>query len=178
MTLRVPPVGEAWQGGDLRLTQGGDRPPRRTTMPGEWQYHGDGVKTAVSTTHDLDGRLKSVRVQLDCFKVRTWTEEEIEEHPTKKAKHLSWDDREEVFEEYADGAHATLRFSVSDGTATLESIEPEDGEKVRANHMPLLVAAERVLNQLAGVEETENPMETLDAAYDDAAGIYIDRLDG
>lgn len=147
-------------------------------MPGEWQYHGDGVKTAVTTTHDLDGRLKSVRVQLDCFKVREWTQEEVEEHPTKTGKHLSWDERDEVFEEYRDGAHATLRFDVSDGTATLGDIEPEDDDRVRPNHMPLLRAAERVLEGLSDVDAVENPRDTLTAAYEGAEGIYIERLDG
>lgn len=149
-------------------------------MPGEWQYHADGVKTGVTTRHDLDGTLKSVRIQLDTFKVRAWTEDEdVIEAAGKNLKHMHYDEETDAYEEYTDGAHATLRFGVDDGVAALKSIEPEDGERLEPKHMALLPAAERVLGHMSEVESFEDTIESFSEVYFDASesGIHIDRLD-
>lgn len=146
-------------------------------MPTDWTYHADGVKTAVTTKHQLDGRLKSVRLNLDCFKVRSWTEEEIEES-TREKEHLVYDEKEDVWEDYADGSHAILRFSVDGGNATLKSIEPKDGGRVKPRHIAILPAAERVVEQLDEVDTCYSTIETLANAYHQAGEVYIDKLDG
>jgi len=145
-------------------------------MPSEWNYHADGVGTAVQTRHDLDGRLKSVTVQLDAFKVRSWTEDEVEDNPNAP-NNLFYDERDEVYEQHADGAHATMKFSVTDGQAELSSIKPEDGDTVEPRHMMLLRGAERVLEQLSEVDRVGGTIEALEGEYDEASAIYIDALD-
>ena len=146
-------------------------------MPSKWNYHGDGVKTAVSTSHGLDGTLKSVRLQLDCFRTREWTEEEIDEHPAPPT-HVDYDETDDLFYQHADGAHATIRFDVDDGTAVLQSITPEDEDAFRPDHIPLLVSAKRILEHIDGVENVIDPMETLQDYHTNASNIYIQQLDG
>lgn len=149
-------------------------------MPSEWQHHADGVKTGVTTYHRLDGSIKSVRLQLDTFKVRSWTEdEEVIEAAGKKLKHLHYDEETDAYEEYGDGAHATLRFSVDGSKAKLKSIEPEDGDRIEPRHVRLLAAAERVITNVDGVDSYETPFDTLVREYTqaDEAGIHIDALD-
>lgn len=151
-------------------------------MPTEWQYHADGVKTAVRTAHDLDGTLTRVTVQLDSFRVRSWTEDmkEIEERTGRDISSFTYDEVTDGYEEYGDGSHATLRFDVDAGRkAHLASIEPEDGDRVEPRHMMLLPAAERIVEQLSEVEICWKTIETLENPYYDAkdAGIHIDRLD-
>lgn len=149
-------------------------------MPTEWQYHADGVRTTASTTHSLDGTLESVRVELDCFRVRSWTEEELDNHSTRSPDSLDYDSETDRFEEYGGGAHATLRFDVNDGKAAFESIEPEDGDRVEPRHMALLQAAERVVEQLPEIEVCWRAIETLEKPYFDAedTGVHIHAIDG
>lgn len=149
-------------------------------MPTDWQYHADGVSTAVQTDHDLAGDLQRVRVELDAFKVRRWAEDEdeIEARSGKDLKHFHYDEETDAYAEYADGCHATIRFSVNDaGGADLESIEPEDGDRVTPQHMMLLPAAERVVRQLQGVDDCYNTLETLAEEYHHAGDVHIDALD-
>lgn len=148
-------------------------------MPTDWTYHANGVQTGVQTTHRLDGELKQVDIQIDCFRTRQWTEEEVE-NASVKPGNLHWDDENEVHEQHKDGSHALLRFAVSDGMAELSKIIPKDDDYLAPRHMMLLRAADRLLAQLSDVEDFESPVETLLSMYDDtaAAGIHIDRLDG
>lgn len=150
-------------------------------MPTEWQHHADSVGTAVSTEHDLDGTLKSVTVQLDSFRVRSWTEDvdEIEERTGKDISSFHYDEKTDQYDEYDGGSNATFRFDVDGETALLESIEPKDGDSVKPRHMMLLPAAERVVEQLDGVRAAF-PFDPLRQNYEDAvdAGVFIERLDG
>lgn len=148
-------------------------------MPSEWNYHADGVRTALTTKHDLDGKLSTVTVTLDCFKYRYWTPEEVEQHPTKKEKHLDWDDEEELYQEFGDGANATMKFDVNDsGRASVVSVSPEDGDAFHPRHMPLLRAAARVVENLSDIDAVYPPVKTLADAYEGSEGIYIERIDG
>lgn len=146
-------------------------------MPSEWKFHADGVGTAVQTRHDLDGRLKSVTIQLDAFKVRTWTEEEVEDEDTKTPKHVHYDEPTGLYEEHGGGANATMKFGVTDGEASLSHIEPEDGDVVKPKHMKLLRGAERVLESLTDVEYVGETIATLEGEYDEASPMHIDALD-
>lgn len=146
-------------------------------MPSNWQYHADGVKTAFRTVHDLDGTLRTVILQLDSFRHRSWEEEEAEA-AGRNLKHLTYDEETGTYEEYADGSHAALTFGVDGGHATLSKIEPKDDEYVAPRHMMLFPAAERILAHLDGVDEVESSLETLASRYHDAGEIYIERLDG
>lgn len=146
-------------------------------MPSEWKYHADGVGTAVQTRHDLDGRLKSVTIQLDSFRVRTWTEEEVEDEDTKTPKHVHYDEPTGLYEEPGSGANATMKFSVTNGEASLSSIEPTDGDVVEPKHMKLLRGAERVLASLTDVDTVGPTIETIVEPYDEAEPIHMDALD-
>lgn len=149
-------------------------------MPTEWDYHADGVGTAVTTTHSLDGSLKSIRAKLDTFRVRGWTEdvEDIEAagHDPEK---MHYDEETDAFEEYGDGAHATLRFTMEGSSAVLSSIEPEDGDRVEPRHLALLPAAERIVGRLDGVQSVADPLDTIAEPYFEAdrRGVHIDALD-
>lgn len=146
-------------------------------MPSEWTYHADGVDTAVEAQHDLDGQLRSVSVELDTFKVRSWTEdvEDIRE-AGRSPENMNYDEKTDAYEEYADGSHATMKFSVENGVANLSSITPEDGEEVKPRHMALLRGAERVLKQLDGVDLVGTG-DVLMEPYHDAEDIHMDALD-
>lgn len=150
-------------------------------MPTDWTYHADGVRTAVQAKHALDGTLKRVEIQLDTFKVRRWTEDvEDIKAAGKNPDTMHYDEETDTFEEYSDGANATLRFAVSDnGVARLSAIEPEDGEAVEPRHMALFPASKRVLNHLDGVASYEDPLVTLADVSEGAerSGVHIDALD-
>lgn len=146
-------------------------------MPSNWTHHADGVGTAVQTRHDLDGRLKSVRIQLDAFKVRTWTEEEVEDENTKTPKHVHYDEPTGLYEEHGGGANATMKFSVTGGEASLSYIEPENGDVVEPKHMKLLRGAERVLASLTDVETVGPTIEAMVEPYDEADPIHMDAID-
>lgn len=147
-------------------------------MPSDWIYHADGVGTAVSTGHDLDGTLASVTVELDSFKYRKWTEDEDEiEAAGKDPKHMPYNADEDAYEEFRDGTHATLHFDVIAGSATLTSIEPEDGESVRPRHMKILRAAERVVGNIQEVDAVTPSLHPFLEEYEGAEGIFIERLD-
>lgn len=153
-------------------------------MPGDWQYHGNGVQTAVNTNHDVDGSLKSIIVELDCFKTREWSEDEIDDPNVRSPNHVGYDEQKDTFVEHKGGSHATIQFEALEDEenqtyrAKLKSITPEDGEKIEPRHMALLPAAERVVDQLGEIEMTWPTMETLSMHYDHAEDIHIERLDG
>jgi len=154
-------------------------------MPTEWQTHADSVQTAVSTTHDLDGSLKQIQLQLDVFRTREWPEDESEiKAAGQNPKHLNYDTRDEHYIEHGAGAHATVTYSVAadakfaDSTVVeLSSITPEDGDEIAARHMALLPAAERIVTNLSDVDAVRDSLETFASAYHDAADVHIERLD-
>lgn len=145
-------------------------------MPTDWKTHADGVDTAVSTVHDLDGSIRTVTTQLDTFKVREWdTDVDADDPP----EHAHWDERDGVFYEHGSGANATLKWSVNDGgAATLESVTPEDGDRIEPRHMALLPASIRIVENIDGVDLAFDPLETLANAYHDAGNVHIEKLDG
>jgi len=145
-------------------------------MPTDWQTHADGVGTAVSTAHRLDGSLTSVTVEMDTFRVREWDAAEVE-NSGKSTQDLFWDERDETYDEHADGAHAVIKFDVNDGVATLRSIQPAGGDPLRPRHIRILPGAVRVVRLVPGVGTCNDPLETLASAYHDAGDVFIDALD-
>lgn len=146
-------------------------------MPTEWTYHADGVDTAVSTEHELDGTLKTVTVNLDSFRVREWeTKSEIEDAGKTG---LHYDEEKGVYEEYGDGSNATIAFDVdAEGRALLTDFKPEDGDSIQPRHMVLLVAAERIAEHLDGVKAAFT-YSVLRNQYEGAvdSGVVIERLE-
>lgn len=148
-------------------------------MPSEWQYHADGVQTGLTTRHDLDGSLREVRLQLDTFKVRSWTEEEVEDEDTRTPNHLNYDEQDGLFYEHSGGRHASLKFKVNDaGAAELTSIEPEDGDELKPGHMALLPAAERIVEGIDELDICWSTIETLENEYHNAKDVFIEAVDG
>lgn len=147
-------------------------------MPSDWEYHADGVQTAVTTKHSLDGSIKSVSVQLDAFKVREYQPDEVEKQSVKPSN-LHYDEENEVYQQYADGRHATIRFEVNEGgAAELVSIDPEDMDYLKPGHMMLLPAAVRLVENLSDVDLCFDPLETLENEYYAAKDTHIEQLDG
>lgn len=148
-------------------------------MPTDWKYNADGVNTAVSTKHDLDGSLKSMTVELDAFRSREWPEDEDEiRRKGRDPKNMSYDQEDEVFIEFADGAHATFEFDVdTDNAAELKAVTPEDGDALEPRHMMLFPAAERVVEANPVVEWCRSTLETLTNRYEDAQNVEIHKLD-
>lgn len=146
-------------------------------MPTDWIYHADGVNTAVEAQHDLDGQLMRVRVELDTFKHRGWTEDEEDIRAAgKNPENMHYDEETDAFEEYADGSHATMAFDVDADVANLSSVTPEDGEAFEPRHMALLPAAARVLKQLDDIRLVATA-DLLMETFTDAEEVQIDALD-
>lgn len=150
-------------------------------MPSKWKYHADGVGTAVSTTQDLSGELTTVTIQLDVFKTRKWEpsgkDDERDINGEKIPDAAYYDEKKDVYQEHADGANATFKFTVDTGSATLKHIKPEDRDVFEPRHMAILPAVERVLANIDGVDVAPTPLQNLASYYDQAESVYIEQLD-
>lgn len=145
-------------------------------MPTDWEYHADGVGTALQAHHSLNGELDRVDVELDGFKVREWTEDEVDSKG-KNPSRLHYDEETDVYVEHAAGSHVTVLWNVDDNVATLESIEPEDGDTLKPQHMTLLPAAERLVSNLNDVHEVRSAIAALTGEYQSAVDVVIERLE-
>jgi len=145
-------------------------------MPTAWTQHVDGDQTTVSTSHQLDGTLEAATVQIDGFKVREYEPDEVTDEQIRD-RGLDYADRNDVYQEFSGGRHATLRFDVMDGTAILDRIAPEDSDTVRPGHMRLLPAGRRIVENLPGVEDSVSPLEQIESEYSLGEDAVIDRLD-
>lgn len=157
----------------------GWRPTATETMPTEWTTHVESVGTAISTDHDLDGSLSSVRIQLDSFRCRDWTEDkdEIEERTGKSVSNMPYDDDTDAYIEYGEGAHATIKFDVSGDEAIFGSIKPEDGDRLEKRHFRLLVPATRLCQSLSEVEWCPSPFDEINKVWQDESAPVIERLE-
>lgn len=147
-------------------------------MPTDWKFHAEGAGSGVSTNSGVDGRVKTMTVELDAFRYRRWTEDEDDiRSKGKDPKHMHYDEEVDAFKEFADGAHASFEFDVTDGAAELAAVTPEDGDRLEPRHMMLFPAAERVVEAQPAIDYCTGTLHTLSAWYDDAEDVYVEKLD-
>lgn len=165
------------------------RPRRRVatyrqirTMTDEWQK--SALVDSPRVYYEIDG---SIEEQKSTVEVKVTYNEinEIRFEPDKKdynedeLEELSekYDPGEFIDADYRNGAHARLRYEVEGGVARLSSfkdVSPESGGWIRLEFLKTLDAAERVVENVPGVEYVESAGQTMSELLAEGEGAEID----
>lgn len=134
-------------------------------MPTDWQYSYDGAQTSTKVRRDIAGELVSIVVDLDSYATRRYTEDEYEELSEVKKKKLHWVEDEEIWEEFGEGAHGAIQYTVDDeGYAEFAGYKDEtysDDSYNDVRWMRLIPVARKIIERVPGVEEVEDPAEIM-----------------
>jgi len=121
--------------------------------------------------YNLDGTIEEqqstveVRVNYTEIDELRFEPEEMENEDKIEELAEKYEPGEVIDSDYYNGAYARLRYSVEDGKARLASfkdVEPENSGWMSVEFFRVIGAAERVVQNVPGVEEVEHASDTLD----------------